>query len=297
MHDDAAQERRLLNSGGIAHLPGGTLSERAVQLLRGGPRDSRTIAREIMGLSNAPDSVADRLATLLLEPDPRIRRGLDGRWVLAQGEPASRKLTDCTFAVVDVETTGTRHGAGGSGRDRIIEIAIVILARGEIKVALDELVNPERAIPRRIMSLTRIEPAELAHKPVFEAVADRVMTALAGRVFVAHNVQFDWGFVRSELRRARQTELSGPRLCTARLARKLIPGLRSRGLDSVASFLGVEISRRHRAGGDALATAQVLEKLVGIAIDNGAETLDDLLALDRRRKARRTALPYPMDEA
>jgi DNA polymerase-3 subunit epsilon len=119
-------------------------------------------------------------------------------------------------------------------------------------------------------------------------------------VFVPHNAPFDWGFLSSEMRRARDLDLEGARLCTVRLARRLLPGLRSRGLDSVAAFLGVEIEGRHRARGDALATAEILKRLLARAEEQGAETLTDLLHLGRRgRRGRRkkSALPTPVEEA
>jgi DNA polymerase III subunit epsilon len=121
-------------------------------------------------------------------------------------------------------------------------------------------------------------------------------------VFVAHNVRFDWGFVAQGIRRARDVELDGPRICTVRLAKKLIPGLRSRGLDSVARYFGVEIENRHRAGGDAHATARVFLRLLDRAKEGGARTVKDLEALGARRtpqkrKRRRGALPRSMEEA
>ena len=81
------------------------------------------------------------------------------------------------------------------------------------------------------------------------------------------------------------------------LTRRLVPGLRSRSLDSVAHYFGVEITDRHRAAGDALATARVLQRLLELAREQGARTLEDLRGLGRgTRKRRRTALPRSMDD-
>ena len=95
-------------------------------------------------------------------------------------------------------------------------------------------------------------------------------------MFVAHNVRYDWGFVAAELLRARNQLLVGPRLCTVKLARRLFPHLTSRSLDAITYALGIEIGSRHRAGGDARATARVLQRLVAMAQERGAVTLADL---------------------
>jgi DNA polymerase-3 subunit epsilon len=195
--------------------------------------------------------------------------------------------------VVDVETTGTRAGHG----DRVTEIAVVAVHEGNVQVAFASLVNPERAIPSFVTQLTQITDAMVRDQPTFGELADEVLAALAGRVFVAHNVRFDWGFVARELRRTRDLDLEGPRLCTVQLARRLLPGLRHRNLDAVATYFGVEIAQRHRAQDDALATAAVLRRLLDLARERGAETLDDLTRLGRRARRRRSALPTPVAEA
>jgi DNA polymerase III subunit epsilon len=111
-------------------------------------------------------------------------------------------------------------------------------------------------------------------------------------VFVAHNVSFDWRFVSAEVARSTGRELTGRRLCTVRLARRLLPQLRSRSLDWVANHYGVEIpdGMRHRAAGDALATAHCLLRLLDDARDHGCERwseLERLLEGSRTRSAAR----------
>jgi DNA polymerase III subunit epsilon len=119
--------------------------------------------------------------------------------------------------------------------------------------------------------------------PRFEEIADAVLASLAGTVFVAHSVRFDWGFVAAELERARGLLLQGPRICTVRLARRLLPPLDALNLDSVAEFLGITIEGRHRATGDAVATARILSRMLGIAQARGAVTLQDLVQLRANR--------------
>jgi DNA polymerase III subunit epsilon len=132
--------------------------------------------------------------------------------------------------------------------------------------------------------------------PSFEEVCDRVVEVLAGRVFVAHNARFDWNFVNAEVRRARDLALDGPRLCTVRLARRLVKGIVSCGLDSLTHWFGFSNGSRHRAAGDALVTAELLERLLALAREEGARTLQDLSAIETRRaprrpRRRRSAMP------
>jgi len=254
--------------------------------------DSMTLARDVLGIARVTRAVADRVAVALVGADPRVRRLTDGRWALAAAREGAVELRNCTFAVVDVETTGTSPGRG----DRVTEIAVVTLANGRIDVVLDTLVNPERPIPPFVMSLTRITDAMVRDQPTFSDIADQVLDAIAGRILVAHNVRFDWAFLSREMRRTRHLALEGPRLCTVHLARRLIPGLRSRGLDSVAQYFGIEIAERHRATGDAVATARILQRLLDLAAERGATTLDELRELGRPRRRRKTALPTSVKE-
>ncbi len=277
---------------GVRAAPRGALVARALRKLKGGTTDSLTLARDVLGLAHASRAIAERVAVALLGSDPRVRQIHDGRWALAADVAGTPPLAAATFAVVDVETTGTRFARG----DRITELAVVTLSGGRIDVAFETLVNPECPIPSFIASLTRISNDMVRDKPTFGEIADDVLAALAGRVFVAHNVRFDWGFMASEVRRSRDLDLEGPRLCTVRLARRLLPGLKSRGLDSVAAYLGVEITDRHRARGDAIATAHILRHLLERAEEQGILTLADLQQLARRRRRRKSALPKSMEE-
>jgi DNA polymerase-3 subunit epsilon len=272
--------------------------DRALDYLGAGPADSTRLAHEVLGVPAATPHIADRLAAALLGSDPRVRQRVDSRWELVQQAVGSPRIADCTFAVVDVETTGSSPGRG----DRVIEIAVALLSGGSVEVVLDTLVNPERPIPQVVTGITRITHDDVRDKPRFGDIADEVVGALAGRIFVAHNMRFDWAFVSSETRRALHVALDGPRLCTVRLAKRLIPGLRSRNLDSVAQYFGIEIENRHRAAGDAVATAWALERLLGLAGERGIDTLRELEDLTRpvgrkKRRKQRRALPRSMDEA
>jgi DNA polymerase III subunit epsilon len=249
-----------------------------------GPQSAGSLCSGVLGIPGAPAAVAERLAVALLAADPRVRQLTDGRWSLIAEACGSPLLEECAFAVVDVETTGMRAWGG----DRITEIAIAVVHGPRREIVFDSLINPERPIPTVIAGITGISDAMVRRAPRFTDVADTILAALGGRVFVAHNARFDWAFVGAELRRARDVALDGPRLCTVRLARRLVRGVRSCGLDNLTQFFGFRNAARHRAAGDALVTAELLARLLCLARECGARTMQDLAALETRpRKARR----------
>lgn len=261
------------------------LAHRAADLLRGGPVHTLELAREVLGLDGHPGA-ASAAVFALLGADERFRVDGEGRWSLGPGGAhLGRPLSSLPFAVVDVETTG---GPSRSGH-RIIEIAVVEVRDGVVGDDFRTLLNPGRGIPRMIESMTGITPAMLAGAPEFQHVAPEVVRRLEGRVFVAHNVRFDWRFVADELVRAGWEAPEVGRLCTLRMARRLVPGLRRRNLDAVTRHFGIPVHGRHRAWGDALATARVLLRLLDEAGHRGIHDLESLQRFLRRRRRRRGA--------
>jgi DNA polymerase III epsilon subunit family exonuclease len=262
-----------------------------MEQLSSGPATSAVLCDLVLGLAGAPSVVAERLAVALLGPDPRVCQLADGRWSLVAEARGSPLLEECAFAVVDVETTGSSAGGG----DRVTEVAVVVVQGVRCEIVFETLVNPGRPIPMPASMVTGITDAMVRAAPSFGEVADGLLGALAGRVFVAHNARFDWTFLTAELKRVRDLALNGPRLCTVRLSRRLLPDLRSCGLDSVTNWFGFENPARHRAGGDAWVTGQLLARLLGLARDAGARTLADLAQLEARRarkaKRKRSAMP------
>jgi DNA polymerase III subunit epsilon len=201
-------------------------------------------------------------------------------------------LRELPFAVVDCETTGGRPGTG----DRIMEIAVVHVHDGHWSTAFESLVNPQRPINPWVSRLTGIRWEMVHEAPTFLDVADRVHEALADRVFVAQNVRFDSRFCSAELDRAIGKTVRGKRLCTVKLARKLLTHLRRRNLDALAGHYEIPIVGRHRAGGDARATAQVLIRMLADARRQDVYTWAELQALLKRPRpaAFRSYLPQPV---
>ena len=164
-------------------------------------------------------------------------------------------ILDGELACVDLETTG-----GNAHFNRVIEVGIVLMRDGKLLEEWSSLVNPGIRIPRYIEEFTGISNDMVAEAPDFQAVCDEVLERLSGRLFVAHNARFDYGFLRSEFRRL-QVRFRSPVLCTVKLSRRLDPGVRGHGLDAVMERHGLGCSARHRALGDARVLADFLARL------------------------------------
>jgi DNA polymerase III subunit epsilon len=268
------------------------LAERALSLLANGPADPACVVREVCQIPAVQPALATHLAVALLGGDSRFFRRVDGWWELAPAASilADRTLDGLGYVVVDVESTGVRALDG----DRITEVAVVEVRNGRSRVIFDSLINPERPIPPPITSLTGITWEMVRHAPRFGDIAVQLAGVLEGQVFVAHNAAFDWRFISTEMQRATGRPLDGTRLCTVKLARRLVPTLYRRSLDAVTEFFGIRVNDRHRAGGDAIATAEVLLRLLDAARGFGLETIDDLqahLRAPRKRRLRPPAMP------
>lgn len=281
------------------------LTTRAADFLAAGPADAATLISYVCQLPGAPANVAEHLASALFAGQQRFTRDVDGRWRLRDAAasvvmPAAtaNALHRESFVVVDVETTGTSPLSG----DRVTEVAVVRVRDGVATPVFDTLINPERSIPPAIVAITNITWEMVKDAPTFADVCDQLLGVLEGNVFVAHNASFDWRFLSAEIERVTRRPLRGRKLCTVRLARRLLPQLRRRNLDALAHFYGIDNMARHRAGGDAIATAHVLLRLLDAARDRGCHTLDDLEALLRagtgaRKRARRPpAMPRPVND-
>nr|WP_324259096.1 exonuclease domain-containing protein [Cellvibrio fontiphilus] len=184
-------------------------------------------------------------------------------------------------AIVDIETTG-----GNVTRDRIIEIAIVeVTAEGVSRWST--LINPRTNVPASIQRLTGITPAMLEDAPYFEQVAKDIVLRLQDKVFVAHNVRFDYGFIRNEFARLAY-RFKSKLLCTVKLSRSLYAQHSGHSLEKIIARHGIRVSQRHRALDDAVATyefMQIAER------EKTAAELNDAIAAQQRN----TAMPTGVD--
>lgn len=186
------------------------------------------------------------------------------------------------YAIVDIETTG-----GYAAANDITEIAIIIHDGTRVTDRFETLIKPSRAIPYFIQSLTGINHSMVEDAPSFASVAPAIFEKLQGKVFVAHNVNFDYSFVKHHLS-LYGFDLVTPKLCTVRLARKVFPALPSYSLGNLCRHFNIEIVNRHRAGGDAGATAILFQHIIE---SNGLAHIEQFLKKNSREQSLPPNLP------
>jgi len=176
---------------------------------------------------------------------------------------------DVPVAFVDVETTGCY-----AGRHRIIDVAVIGATGDRLDFEWQSLVHPGSRVSAGITALTGIDDAMLEGAPPFEEIAGELARRLEGRVFVAHNARFDYGFIRREFARL-ETSWRAPSLCTVRLSRALFPEMSHHNLDAVMERHGFTVEQRHRAMPDAQVLWMLWRKLrAEIAADEFQRALD-----------------------
>ncbi len=169
------------------------------------------------------------------------------------------------YAIIDIETTG-----GHPSANAITEISVYVSDGKNVINQFETLVNPEISIPPYIQAFTGISNEMVQDAPTFGDIAPKLKEILDGNIFVAHNVNFDYSFIKH------QFELVGipyqsKKLCTVRLSRKIVPGYRSYSLGNICASLDIPLSNRHRAGGDAMATLQLFHYLLENDTENVIE--------------------------
>ncbi|MBS1909293.1 MAG: GIY-YIG nuclease family protein [Bacteroidetes bacterium] len=188
------------------------------------------------------------------------------------------------YAIVDIETTGGH--ASGNG---ITEIAIYVHDGQKAVHHFHSLINPHQKIPVYITALTGISDAMVAQAPGFEEVAEEVYALLHDKIFVAHNVNFDYSFLKQQLKSCGY-ELNVKKLCTVRMGRKIFPGLPSYSLGNFCRSMNIAMHNRHRADADAKATTELFCKMLA---QNGAmEQVDAML----KRSSAEQWLPTYLDK-
>jgi len=188
------------------------------------------------------------------------------------------------YAVVDIETTGVNNAYHG-----ITEIAVLLHDGRRVTDTWTTLVNPGHYIPGFITQMTGITNEMVEGAPTFEDIAEELYTLLHDRIFVAHNAGFDYGFIRSNLDVCGY-ELRTKKLCTVRLSRKIFPGFKKYGLGRLCEQLGIVIDNRHRAFGDAEATAKVFSLLVQ---NDPGDVIESFL----KRNSKEQVLPPHLDKS
>jgi len=184
------------------------------------------------------------------------------------------------FSIVDVETTGgVRYG-------RMTEICIIAVIDMQIVDVYQSLINPEMPIPRQITALTGINDEMVSKAPKFYEIAEIVESKMKDAIFVAHNVNFDFGFLKKEFEIVGKKFLK-KKLCTVRLSRKLIPGLPSYSLSRLCKSVGISLKGAHRAEADTRATTILFLNLLKLDSKSDYEIFNNYL----NKSSRQSTLP------
>ncbi|HWN10132.1 MAG TPA: exonuclease domain-containing protein [Pyrinomonadaceae bacterium] len=247
-----------------------TLVQETLDLLRvsGGRANASQIVDVVFKVSHIDPELAGLLVGDLVKDDRRFKIMDDQTVELQVDDCESRLLSEIDFVVVDIEATGAKMPP-----NRIIELGAYRIRGGQITDHFITLVNPEISIPRFVISLTGITNEMVKQAPLFAEVAPRWLEFVKDAVLIAHNAPFDTNFINHEISRVYPGHrMFNPYLCTVTLSRHAWPGLANYRLDSVADHFSIPIFERHRAGSDALATAEVFLRIL--------ERLDELNVRD-----------------
>lgn len=232
-----------------------TLVQDTIDLLTcsGGRAAASEIVDAVFKLSHIDDELAGLLVADLIRNDRRFKFVENNTVELQADDSQSRLLRELDFVVVDVEATGAK-----TPPNRLIELGAYRIRGGRIVDKFLSLVNPEIPIPRFVASLTGISNEMVKGAPVFAELAPQWLDFVSDSVLVAHNAPFDTSFLNHEISRVYPGHrMVNPHLCTVRLSRRALPDLSNHRLDTIASHFSIPIASRHRAGCDALATAEI----------------------------------------
>jgi len=232
-----------------------TLVQDTIDLLTcsGGRAAASEIVDAVFKLSHIDDELAGLLVADLIRNDRRFKIIENNTVELLEDDSHLRLLKDLDFVVVDVEATGAK-----TPPNRLIELGAYRIRGGRIVDKFVSLVNPEIPIPRFVATLTGISNDMVKDAPVFADVVPKWLDFVSEAVLVAHNAPFDTSFLNHEISRIYPGHrMVNPHLCTVRLSRRAMPDLSNHRLETIASHFSIPIASRHRAGSDALATAEI----------------------------------------
>lgn len=228
------------------------------------------VVSEILKVRGCPPALQRTLVADIVDGDPRLTWCDRDRIALAPTRWAAARIDEVSYCVVDLETTG-----GVPGRSKITEIGAVRLKRGVIVDRFERLIDPEQDIPGIIQQITGIEPHMLEGQPTIDEIIEPFAAFVGDDVMVAHNAAFDLSFLNYERHRVTGRYFRQPWLDTLALARRLLHQRVERfNLRALSEWAGSVVRPRHRALGDAEATADVLLRLLDLLLETGVTTLE-----------------------
>jgi len=221
----------------------------------------------------------------VLKSDPRFVGGTNSSWKCAPLDQLvdDQPINEVEFVITDLETTGSIKG-----KDRIIEIAALKVRNGEVIDQFESLVNPHKKISWQIVKLTKITDETVADAPRIEEVLPQFTEFAENGVFVAHNSLFDFSFIMAELERLELKSFEPQiEICTFRLARKLLPNVKARGINGLSIYFDYQMENRHRAMPDVLATKYFLDRFIQQLDEMNIKTLYQLIEYQRERTTKK----------
>jgi DNA polymerase III epsilon subunit family exonuclease len=265
-------------------VPDSADAEETIALLRlcGGRARLEQVAGAIFNVADADSATARALFDEFLKDDWRFSLNDGGEVEMICADHECLALDAADYVVLDVETTGSGPKAG-----RVMEIGAYRVSRGRIVAEFQTLVNPLEPIPEFISGLTGITEQMVADSPRFEEIACEMLGFIGESVLVAHNSDFDVRFLNGEIGRLYpRRKMFNASLCTLRLSRRLLPGLLNYRLHTVAEHFNVSIRNRHRAPGDAEATAHIFIGLLELLRAGGVNDLGGARRYEQRGEPR-----------
>lgn len=250
------------------------LVQETVELLRacGGTASTQEIADAVFQMENLDEKLAARLVEDLIRDDCRLSLKNETTVELKDEDFEARLLHQSDFVIVDLETTGAK-----APPCRVTEIGAYRIRDGRIVEEFQTLINPQTGIPPFIVALTGITEDMVKDAPLFSDVVHEWLNFVDDAVVVAHNTAFDVRFLNHEIGRVFPgLRLVNPHLCTVKLARRLLPDLQNHKLHTVAEHFSISISNRHRAAGDARATAEIFIYMLELLQERGIRSLAEL---------------------
>lgn len=268
------------------------LIKETIDLLRsfGGRLPAVKVVDFVMNIAEPEPDLAKMLARDLAEKDSRLFLNED-HLELVEQDFGRKDLFETEFVVFDLETTGAK-----TPPCRITEIGAYKIRRGQIREEFQTLINPETPIPPFITQLTGISNQMVRNAPRFSDVAEEFLGFIGDAVLVAHNAHFDMRFLNHEIGRVFENyRMGNPHLCTVHLSRRLLPDLANHRLHTVAEHYAIFIKNRHRAGDDALATANIFCNFLAAMHEAGITSLGAVqrLKVEKRKHFSRCAAKNP----
>jgi len=237
--------------------------------LCGGRAPVESVTGLILQLPDLAAPVAAPIVHELIRDDWRLRLVGDSHLELACEDADCASLAESDFVVFDLETTGAK-----TPPCRVTEIGAYRISGGRIVAEFQTLVNPHTPIPPFIVHLTGITDAMVKKAPSFREVAADWLRFVDTAVLVAHNAPFDVRFINHELSRVfPNRRMANPNLCTVSLSRRIVPDLINHRLHTLADYFAISIRHRHRAAGDARATAEVFLCMLQLLHQHGVRDL------------------------